>query len=151
MRWIVVAVLVVSAAVIGWYWYRPAIPTINPAHESRVAEDLASVENKDTAIRGLAAKIPAVLATVKASPLARVPAPKISVNSGEILIEPWALAKRWVGALAETSTIWARPWSLKWVSFEVIVTGLVGLVFEPGQGLGLATQGWHHGGLNRPR
>src|SRR3990167_1563856 len=58
MRWIVVAVLVVSAAVIGWYWYRPAILTINPAHESRAAEDLASVENKDVAIRGLPAKIP---------------------------------------------------------------------------------------------
>ena len=56
-RWIVVVALIVTAAVIGWYWYRPAIPTINPAHESRVAEDLASVENKDTAIRGLAAKI----------------------------------------------------------------------------------------------
>jgi len=55
--WIVVVALIVIAAAIGWYWYRPAISTINPAHESRAADDLASVENKDTAIRGLATKI----------------------------------------------------------------------------------------------
>lgn len=56
-RWLSVIALVLVASATGWWWYRPAIPFVNPAHEQRATTNEHEVEQKDAAIRGLSAKI----------------------------------------------------------------------------------------------
>lgn len=56
-RWLSLIALALIAGTIGWWWYRPAIPFVNPAHEQRATANEQDVGQKDAAIRGLSAKI----------------------------------------------------------------------------------------------
>lgn len=57
-RWIVAAVVVLAvAAALGLYLRPSSVPTVDPAHERRAAEDVQQVEQKDVAIRSLSAEI----------------------------------------------------------------------------------------------
>ena len=68
----------------------------------------------------LAAWMPATWATASTSPFFMVPALIFSKVSGAMWISPAATAVRWVTALSVTSTIFARPCSLKWVSSPMV-------------------------------
>ena len=72
--WIVVVGLLVVGAGAGLWlrgWFTPATSRIDPAHEQRAAEDLAGVESKDQAIRGLSAEIKRLRAVADAEGRAR--------------------------------------------------------------------------------
>ena len=56
-RWLPFIAVVIVASAVGWWWYRPAIPFVNPAHEQRGTANEQEVEQKDAAIRGLSTKI----------------------------------------------------------------------------------------------
>ena len=64
----------------------------------------------------LAAIMPATWATASTSPFFRLPALICARVSGDTRISPAASASRKVTAFSVTSTIRARPCSLKWVS-----------------------------------
>ena len=60
LAWIMIVGLLVLGAGAGLWvrgWFAPTPSKIDPAHEQRAAEDLAGVEAKDAAIRGLSAEI----------------------------------------------------------------------------------------------
>ena len=56
-RWLALIAVVAVAGAVGWWWYRPAIPFVNPAHEQHGTANEQEVEQKDAAIRGLSTKI----------------------------------------------------------------------------------------------
>ena len=69
----------------------------------------------------LAAWMPATWATASTSPFFKVPSLMFCNVSGAMWISPAATARRWVTAFSVTSTILARPCSLKWVNSAMVV------------------------------
>ena len=63
----------------------------------------------------LAAMMPAMRATARASPLGRVPSSIWSTTSALVVSRDEAIATLAVTALADTSTMWAEPSSRTWV------------------------------------
>ena len=61
------------------------------------------------------------LATASTSPFFKVPSLMFCNVSGAMWISPAATARRWVTAFSVTSTILARPCSLKWVNSAMVV------------------------------
>ena len=68
----------------------------------------------------LAAWMPATWATASTSPFFMVPFLIFSSVSGAMWISPAATARRQVAAFSVTSTILARPCSLKWVNSPMV-------------------------------
>ena len=70
----------------------------------------------------LAAWIPAIRATDKASPLGTVPARSAATAPAESRTLPAAVAERTVTSLAETSTMCADPSARRWFSCGSVMT-----------------------------
>src|SRR5439155_17611392 len=80
----------------------------------------------------LAAMMPAILATPRASPFDRPPARTIATVSGDIRTNPAAVASRTVGSFPETSTIVASPSAVTWESRGVPAASGTGAPEEAG-------------------
>src|SRR5690554_248162 len=104
----------------------------------------------------LAAWMPAMRAVASTSPLGRPPSASSARVSGCIRMRPEALASRRLSGLSATSTIWASPRALRWVSDMTGASrkseqGLDGDRLAGGHGVALGgdldqADGLHHGG-----
>ncbi len=102
-----------------------ASTSICDAATSNAIDTFAIIKGWHSGMRSavfLAAMMPARRAVARTSPFLAVPEAMIAIVSGFAVTQPRAVAEREVTALSETSTIWASPCSLRWLSLLMAVS-----------------------------